>query len=62
MSLTKENSFKVRISITRIYPHYRTGKTLLFRRSEIDAWLVRAVKYEYGDYFTKKRAFKDNPF
>ena len=43
-------------------PHYRTGKTLLFRRSEIDAWLVRAVKYEYGDYFTKKRAFKNNPF
>lgn len=43
-------------------PHYKSGKTLLFRRSEIDAWLVRAVKYEYGDYFTKKRAFKDNPF
>ena len=43
-------------------PHYKISSTLLFRRSEIDAWLVRAVKYGYGDYFTKKRAFKDNPF
>ena len=38
------------------------GNNLTAVGYSITAWLVQAVKYEYRDYFTKKRAFEDNPF
>ena len=40
-------------------PHYKSGKTVLFRRQEIEAWVERAQKYGSGDYWTKKRKYRD---
>ena len=40
-------------------PHYKSGGTLMFRRQEITTWLERAQRLGIGDFFTKKRRFRD---
>lgn len=40
-------------------PHYKSGRTTLFRRQEIEAWIERSQKYGLGDFWTKKRKYKD---
>lgn len=40
-------------------PHYKSGRTTLFRRQEIDAWIERSQRYGHGDFWTKKRKYKD---
>ena len=40
-------------------PHYKSGKTVLFRRQEIEAWVERAQRYGIGDYWTKKRKYRE---
>jgi len=39
-------------------PHYKSGRTTLFRRQEIEAWIERSQKYGLGDFWTKKRKYK----
>ena len=41
-------------------PHYKSGRTTLFRRQEIEAWIERSQKYGLGDFWTKKRKYKEN--
>lgn len=41
-------------------PHYKSGRTTLFRRQEIEAWIERSQKYGLGDFWTKKRKYKNN--
>ena len=41
-------------------PHYKSGQTTLFRRQEIEAWIERSQKYGLGDFWTKKRKYKNN--
>ena len=40
-------------------PHYKSGGTLMFRRQEIKLWLDRAQRFGIGDFFTKKRRYRD---
>ena len=40
-------------------PHYHSGGILMFRRQEITTWLERAQRLGIGDFFTKKRRFRD---
>ena len=40
-------------------PHYKSGRTTLFRRQEIEAWIERSQKYGLGDFWTKKRKYKE---
>ena len=40
-------------------PHYKSGQTALFRRREIEAWIERAQRYGNGDFWTKKRKYKE---
>ena len=40
-------------------PHYKSGRTTLFRRQEIEAWIERSQKYGLGDFWTKKRMYKE---
>ena len=40
-------------------PHYNSGRTTLFRRQEIEAWIERSQKYGLGDFWTKKRKYKE---
>ena len=40
-------------------PHYRTGKMLIFRRQEIEEWIEWQQKHGTGDYWTKKRKYKE---
>lgn len=40
-------------------PHYKSGQTALFRRQEIEAWIERVQRYGNGDFWTKKRKYKE---
>ncbi len=40
-------------------PHYKSGGTPMFRRQEVEAWLERAQRDGIGDFFTKKRKYRD---
>lgn len=40
-------------------PHYRTGRMLLFRRQEIEEWIEWQQKHGTGDYWTKRRKYKE---
>ena len=40
-------------------PHYKSGRTVLFRSQEINKWLERSYRYGIGDYFTKMRKYKE---
>ena len=40
-------------------PHYKSGRTTLFRRQEIEAWIERSQKYGLGDFWAKKRMYKE---
>lgn len=40
-------------------PHYKSGRTTLFRLQEIEAWIERSQKYGLGDFWTKKRKYKE---
>ena len=39
-------------------PHYKSGRTSPFRRQEIEARIDRAQRYGNGDFWTKKRKYK----
>lgn len=41
-------------------PHYKYGQTALFRRQEIEAWIERAQRYDNGDFWTKKRKYRED--
>lgn len=41
-------------------PHYKYGQTALFRRQEIEAWIERAQRYGNGDFWTKKRKYRED--
>ena len=57
--------FEDRIELVRSWlyfhgiPHYKSGRTTLFRRQEIEAWIERSQKYGLGDFWTKKRMYKE---
>lgn len=40
-------------------PHYRTGRMLLFRRQEIEEWIEWQQKHGTGDYWTKRRKYRE---
>lgn len=40
-------------------PHYKSGRTSLFRRQEIEDWIKRSQRYGLGDFWTKKRKYKE---
>ena len=40
-------------------PHYKTGKMLLFRRQEVEEWIAWQQQYGTGDYWTKKRKYRE---
>lgn len=40
-------------------PHYHSGGTPMFRRQEIEKWVKRAQRFGIGDFFTKKRKYRD---
>ena len=35
-------------------PHYKSGRTTLFRRQKIEAWIERSQKYGLGEFWTMK--------
>ena len=41
-------------------PQYKSGRTTLFRRQEIEAWIERSQRYGLGDFWTKKRKYMNN--
>lgn len=41
------------------FPHYKSGGILMFRRQEVKVWLERAQRHGIGDFFTKKRKYRD---
>ena len=40
-------------------PHYKSGRTTLFRRQEIEDWIERSQRYCLGDFWTKKRKYRE---
>ena len=40
-------------------PHYHSGGTPMFRRQEIEKLVERAQRFGIGDYFTKKRKYRE---
>lgn len=40
-------------------PHYKSGRTTLFRSQEIEAWIERSQRYGLGDFWAKKRMYKE---
>ena len=40
-------------------PHYKSGRTTLFRRQEVEEWIERSHRYGLGDFWTKKRKYKE---
>lgn len=40
-------------------PHYKSGRTSLFRRQEVEEWIERSQRYGLGDFWTKKRKYKE---
>ena len=40
-------------------PQNKSGRTTLYRRQEIEAWIVRSQKYGLGDFWAKKRMYKE---
>ena len=38
-------------------PHYKSGRTTLFRRHEVEDWIELSLKYCLGDFWTKKRKY-----
>ena len=40
-------------------PHYKSGRTSLFLRQEIEDWIERSQKCGLGDFWTKKRKYKE---
>ena len=40
-------------------PYYKSGGTAMFRRQEIAAWVERAQRLGIGDFFTKKRRYRE---
>ena len=40
-------------------PHNHSGGTPMFRRQEIEKWVERAQRFGIGDYFTKKRKYRE---
>ena len=39
-------------------PHYKSGRTSLFRRQEIEEWIERSQRYGLGDFWTKRRKYR----
>ena len=54
---------KIELVRSRLYfhgiPHYKSGRTALFRRQEIEAWIERAQRYGNGAFWTKKRKYRE---
>ena len=40
-------------------PHYKSGRTTLFRSQEIEAWIERSQRYGLGDFWTKEWMYKE---
>lgn len=40
-------------------PHYKSGRTTLFRRQDIEDWIERSQRYCLGDFWTKKRKYRE---
>ena len=40
-------------------PHYKSGRTSLFRRQEVEEWIEWSQRYGLGDFWTKKRKYKE---
>ena len=39
--------------------HYISGWTTIFHRQEVEDWIERSQKYGLGDFWTKKRKYRE---